>query len=183
MCLSSFYSAGIHPWQLTERDAEEQLAYLQKLLVEERLVAVGEAGLDKLTAAPMELQVRILGKQVELSEKYELPLIIHCVKAMDELLALRKECAPKQPWIWHGFRGKPEQAKQLLQKGFYLSFGMHYSSEAMNVVPDSRLFLETDDSPVDIEDVLRDAAKVRGVEVETLQAIVRKNIQDIFFRA
>lgn len=50
----------------------------------------------------------------------------------------------------------------------------------MNVVPDSRLFLETDDSPVDIEDVLRDAAKVRGVEVETLQAIVRKNIQDIF---
>ena len=65
----------------------------------------------------------------------------------------------------------------------YLSFGMHYSSEAMNVVPDSRLFLETDDSPVDIEDVLRDAAKVRGVEVETLQAIVRKNIQDIFFRA
>jgi TatD DNase family protein len=53
----------------------------------------------------------------------------------------------------------------------------------MNVVPDSRLFLETDDSPVDIEDVLRDAAKVRGVEVETLQAIVRKNIQDIFFRA
>ena len=41
LCLSSFYSAGIHPWQLTERDAEEQLAYLQKLLVEERLVAVG----------------------------------------------------------------------------------------------------------------------------------------------
>ena len=60
---------------------------------------------------------------------------------------------------------------------------MHYSSEAMNVVPDSRLFLETDDSPVNIEDVLRDTAKVRGVEVETLQAIVRKNIQDIFFRA
>ena len=178
-----FYSAGIHPWKLTERNAEEQFELLQQLLVKEQFVAVGEAGLDKLTAAPMELQVRILGKQVELSEKYELPLIIHCVKAMDELLALRKECAPKQPWIWHGFRGKPEQAKQLLQKGFYLSFGMHYSSEAMNVVPDSRLFLETDDSPVDIEDVLRDAAKVRGVEVETLQAIVRKNIQDIFFRA
>ncbi len=86
LCLSSFYSAGIHPWQLTERDAEEQLAYLQKLLVEGRLVAVGEAGLDKLTAAPMELQVRILGKQVELSEKYRLPLIIHCVKAMEGII-------------------------------------------------------------------------------------------------
>ena len=71
----------------------------------------------------------------------------------------------------------------MLQKGFYLSFGMHYSSEAMNVVPDSRLFLETDDSPVDIEDVLRDAAKVRGVEVETLREVIRRNIQNVFFRA
>ena len=85
LCLSSFYSAGIHPWQLTERDAEEQLAYLQKLLVEGRLVAVGEAGLDKLTAAPMERHVMIVGMQVELSEKYRLPLIIHCAKAMEEL--------------------------------------------------------------------------------------------------
>ena len=168
---------------MTEFDTERRLECLREQFAEKQLVAVGEAGLDKLAAAPMQLQVAVFKEQVELSEKYELPLIIHCVKAMDELLALRKECAPKQPWIWHGFRGKPEQAKQLLQKGFYLSFGMHYSSEAMNVVPDSRLFLETDDSPVDIEDVLRDAAKVRGVEVETLQAIVRKNIQDIFFRA
>lgn len=183
LCEGYFYSAGIHPWDLTEFDTERRLECLREQLAEKQLVAVGEAGLDKLAAAPMQLQVAVFKEQVELSEKYELPLIIHCVKVMDELLALRKERAPKQPWIWHGFRGKPEQAKQLLQKGFYLSFGMHYSSEAMNVVPDSRLFLETDDSPVDIEDVLRDAAKVRGVEVETLQAIVRKNIQDIFFRA
>ena len=166
LCEGYFYSAGIHPWDLTEFDTERRLECLREQLAEKQLVAVGEAGLDKLAAAPMQLQVAVFKEQVELSEKYELPLIIHCVKAMDELLALRKERAPKQPWIWHGFRGKPEQAKQLLQKGFF-----------------SRLFLETDDSPVDIEDVLRDAAKVRGVEVETLQAIVRKNIQDIFFRA
>ena len=180
-----WYSVGIHPWYIASFAASlnDSKARFEELLDHPQVLAVGEAGLDKLAAAPMQLQVAVFKEQVELSEKYELPLIIHCVKAMDELLALRKERAPKQPWIWHGFRGKPEQAKQLLQKGFYLSFGMHYSSEAMNVVPDSRLFLETDDSPVDIEDVLRDAAKVRGVEVETLQAIVRKNIQDIFFRA
>ena len=120
---------------------------------------------------------------MEFAEKYELPLIIHCVKAMDELLALRKERAPKQPWIWHGFRGKPDQAKLLLQIGFYLSFGMHYSSEAMNVVPDSRLFLETDDSLLDIEDILCQAARVRGVEVEALREVIRRNIQNVFFRA
>ena len=58
-----FYSAGIHPWKLTERNAEEQFELLQQLLVKEQFVAVGEAGLDKLTAAPMELQVRRFEKQ------------------------------------------------------------------------------------------------------------------------
>ena len=173
LCEGYFYSAGIHPWDLTEFDTERRLECLREQLAEKQLVAVGEAGLDKLAAAPMQLQVAVFKEQVELSEKYELPLIIHCVKAMDELLALRKERAPKQPWIWHGFRGKPEQAKQLLQKGFYLSFGMHYSSEAMNVVPDSRLFLETDDSPVDIEDVLRDAV---SSEAPLLQRYVIRRV-------
>ena len=64
---------------------------------------------------------------------------------------VKKEFQPKQAWIWHGFRGKPEQAKQMLDKGLYLSFGEFYSDEAMRVVPDDRLFLETDDSELDIE--------------------------------
>ena len=182
LCLSSFYSAGIHPWQLTERDAEEQLAYLQKLFVEERLVAVGEAGLDKLTVAPMELQVRMFGKLVELSEKYRLPLIIHCVKAMDELLAVRKKLNPAQPWIWHGFRGKPQQAGQLIKNGIYLSFGAHYSEETVKGVPVGRLFLETDDSPVDIEEVLKQVAKARSTDAEELRQAIRENIQKVFFR-
>ena len=126
-----FYSAGIHPWKLTERNAEEQFELLQQLLVKEQFVAVGEAGLDKLTAAPMELQVRMFEKQVELSEKYRLPLIIHCVKAMDELLAVRKKLNPAQSWIWHGFRGKPQQAGQLIKNGIYLSFGVHYPEETV----------------------------------------------------
>ena len=94
LCEGYFYSAGIHPWDLTEFDTERRLECLREQLAEKQLVAVGEAGLDKLAAAPMQLQVAVFKEQVELSEKYELPLIIHCVKAMDELLALRKECAP-----------------------------------------------------------------------------------------
>ena len=182
LCLSSFYSAGIHPWQLTERDAEEQLAYLQKLLVERRLVAVGEAGLDKLTATPMELQVRMFGKQVELSEKYRLPLIIHCVKAMEELLAVKKELRPVQPWIWYGFRGKPQQARQLMENGIYLSFGEHYPEQTVRTMPVDRMFLETDDSPVDIEEVLHRVARTRGTDVEELRQAIRENIQKVFFR-
>ena len=170
-----FYSAGIHPWKLTERNAEEQFELLQQLLVK-------EAGFDKLTAAPMELQVRMFEKQVELSEKYRLPLIIHCVKAMDELLAVRKKLNPAQPWIWHGFRGKPQQAGQLIKNGIYLSFGAHYSEETVKGVPVGRLFLETDDSPVDIEEVLKQVAKARSTDAEELRQAIRENIQKVFFR-
>lgn len=178
-----YYSVGIHPWELTEHNAGQLLDYLRQQLRRKRLVAIGEAGLDKLAAAPIELQLAVFKEQVKLSEKYGLPLIIHCVKAMDELLAVKKEFHPQQAWIWHGFRGKPEQAVQLLKKSLYLSFGEYYPDETMQRVPDERLFLETDNSLLDIEDVLCRAAKVRGVEVETLRDMIHRNIQNVFFRS
>lgn len=178
-----FYSAGIHPWDLAEEyDAEELLKSLSALFTSRQLVAVGEAGLDKLAIAPMGFQIEMFEKQVLLSEELRLPLIIHCVKAMEELLAVKKKLHPAQPWIWHGFRGKAEQAVQLIKNGIYLSFGIHYPEKTLNAVPVERLFLETDDSPVDIEDVLRGAARVRGVGEEELRREIVENIQKVFFK-
>ena len=170
----SYYSIGIHPWEVRESNVSQQLSFLQQQLQRKQFVAVGEA---------MELQLAVFKEQVKLSEKLGLPLIIHCVKAMEELLGVKKESRPQQPWIWHGFRGKPEQAVQLLKKGFYLSFGEYYPDETMQIVPDERLFLETDDSLLDIEDILCQAARVRGVEVEALCEVIRRNIQNVFFKA
>lgn len=178
-----YYSAGIHPWDLTGADAGRQLGLLRELLEAKRLVAVGEAGLDKLAGASMEFQSAVFKRQIELSEEYGLPLIIHCVKAADELLALKRELHPVQPWIWHGFRGKPEQAEQLLRKGFYLSFGGRYPERTMKAVPDGRLLLETDDGPESVEEILCRAATVRGVGREELRMIVCNTVRDIFFRA
>ena len=170
-------------FELYNCNVSQQLSFLQQQLQGKQFVAVGEAGLDKLAEASMELQLAVFKEQVKLSEKLGLPLIIHCVKAMEELLAVKKESRPQQPWIWHGFRGKPEQAVQLLKKGFYLSFGEYYPDETMQIVPDERLFLETDDSLLDIEDILCQAARVRGVEVEALREVIRRNIQNVFFKA
>lgn len=178
-----YYSIGIHPWELTLSTMKEQQDFIISQLPDKRIVAIGESGLDKLTETPMELQRMAFIMQITLSEQYSLPLIIHCVKAMDEMLAVKKKFNPKQPWIWHGFRGKPEQATQLLKQGFYLSLGEHYSDETMKLIPDDRLFLETDESLLDIEDILRRAAEVRGVGVEALRETIRRNIQNVFFKA
>lgn len=186
-CDAPFCSIGIHPWDLTAENSERLWDVLQRELERRKsenrpCVAIGEAGLDKLAAAPMELQVEIFERQVALSEDCRLPLIIHCVKAVDELLAVKKRLAPLQPWIWHGFRGKAQQASQLLRHGFYLSLGEHYSQEAMRAIPASRLFLETDESALDISNIIRRAAEVRGVDAECLQETLRENVQKVFFK-
>ena len=178
-----YYSIGIHPWELTMANVEEQLIFMINQLPDKRIVAIGECGLDKLTEISMEFQRVAFIMQITLSEQYGLPLIIHCVKAMDEMLAVKKRFRPIQPWIWHGFRGKPEQATQLLKQGFYLSLGEHYPDETMKLIPDDRLFLETDESSLDIEDILRRAAEVRGVGVEALRETIHRNIQNVFFKA
>lgn len=177
-----FHSAGIHPWRLEKGETDGLWNRVETLCRAGEVVAVGETGLDKLTDVPMPEQLAVFRKHVELSERCGLPLIVHCVKAMSELLAVKKELCPRQPWIWHGFRGKPAQARQLLNHGFYLSFGEHYQEGAMLEVPDERLLLETDDSVVGIEELLRRAAKVRGVEQQQLSQVVGKNIRKLFFK-
>lgn len=178
-----FYSVGIHPWELSENNMKKQWGRMKQLQTSKQIIAIGEAGLDKLAQAPMDLQLPIFKAHVDVSETLKRPMIIHCVKAMEELCAVKKEFRAKQPWIWHGFRGKPEQVKQLLKLGFYISFGEYYPDEAMMAVPAERLFLETDNSRLDIEILLQRAAKVRGVEVEALRETIQENVQNVFFKA
>lgn len=174
-------SVGLHPWYLQEEAVDGQLKTLERLLACRQVVAVGEGGLDRLAAAPMALQLRAFRAQVALSERYRLPLVIHCVKAVDELLAVRKQLRPQQLWIWHGFRGKPQQAVQLLQQGFYLSLGEHYSADALRVIPADRLLLETDESACGIEVLVKRAADVRGVGEDELRTTLRQNVRRLFF--
>ena len=57
--------------------------------------------------------MEVFREHVKLSEMLRKPLIVHCVKAVDELLAIRKEMGVTHPWVLHGYRGGPEQAEQL----------------------------------------------------------------------
>jgi TatD DNase family protein len=76
---------------------------IEEKLKDENCFALGECGLDKITASDFELQKVVFKKQIQLSEKHQKPLIIHCVKAHQELIEIKKELKPKQVWIFHGF--------------------------------------------------------------------------------
>lgn len=177
-----YYSTGIHPWSLKAPMPEPAWQRLEEQCADCRMLAVGEAGIDKLAKAPLPLQIEAFKRQAQIAERHERPLIVHCVRAMEELLAVRRELRPRQPWVWHGFRGKAQQAAQLLKAGFFLSFGERYAEDALAMMPPERLFLETDESRLPIGDILQNAACVRSIPAEELQKIVRKNIQNVFFK-
>lgn len=134
-----YYSAGTHPWNAGTDDAVDSLPESP------RIVAVGEVGLDKAQGTPLDIQQKELLKWIEISENRELPLILHIVRAFPEIITLKKRLSPKQPWIIHGFRGKPQLASELLRHGFYLSIGEKYNPDAVAVIPRDRLLLESDE--------------------------------------
>lgn len=147
----TWLSVGIHPWDVGPAQKAGQLprllALLAGALARPDVVAIGEAGLDKLATAPMELQTDVFLQQARMAEETGKPLVIHLVKAQAELLAAHRMLRPTVPWILHGFRGKAQLATDYLRHGFWLSFGEHWQAEALRTVPSDRLLLETDDCP------------------------------------
>lgn len=162
-----YISVGLHPWHLGH-DWQTQFHLLSKLAVEKRVMLIGEAGLDKVCRTGFTLQQEVFRCQALLAGKIGKPLIIHCVKAWQEIVALHTELRPSVPWIIHGFRGKPELAKELLQHGFHLSFGEHFNFESVIITPLERLCTETDESKLDIETIYWKLAQAKGITVEEL---------------
>lgn len=175
-----YLSAEIHPWHLTAENLSCQIERMENMLSDSRVLALGEVGLDKLTECPYPIQIKAFEEIVSISEAYGKPLIIHCVKSVDELIAIRKKMRPALPWVMHGFRGKPQQADSLLRHGFYLSFGEHYNSQVMKEIPIERLFLETDESNVPIDELYNRAAAIRHISAEELKLAVLHNVNNVF---
>ena len=112
---------GIHPWHLTESNADGHWQWLVEMANRPQVVAIGEGGLDKLKGPSLVLQMDVFKRCVLLAEERSLPLIIHAVKCSNELIRLKKELRPVQPWIIHGYRGNPQITKQMAKVGFMFS--------------------------------------------------------------
>lgn len=176
----TYYSLGIHPWKIDEHLLADNLRYIEDNAWFECVKAIGECGLDRSTHTPWDLQMQAFRAQITISEKVKKPLIIHCVKAFDDLIALKKAIKPEQAWIIHGFRGKPEQMLQLIRWGFCLSFGIQFNSESMKQLPLDHLFLETDDTGEPLNLIYNHAANVLDIPEINLIDQLEKNFAQRF---
>ncbi len=183
-----YYSYGIHPWALDSADfqMETALKKLKERLKTPNVIALGEAGLDKMHKASFEQQIDLFERQIALSEALKKPMILHDVKSHNEILALRKKHKAKQPWILHGFSGTEQDIQQLMGQGLYLSVGeslMHPERRIYNsfkYIDLDYLFLETDMAEIGIEKVYAVAAILLETDLLELRTRIFANFARIF---
>ena len=176
-------SVGIHPWYGKLEDLPKNMKYLNVLARQQNVKLIGECGLDKLKGEAMESQLQMLEMQMGLAEELQKPLILHCVKAFDELIALKKRLQPSVPMIVHGFNKKLEMAQQLVNQGFYLSFGAAVlKSEDVALALekiDAPFFLETDEAEVNIKEIYTKVAEIKKIAVDELKDVIFANWKKI----
>lgn len=179
-------SVGIHPWFIDVDTIDKELSILENILQNEDCVAIGECGLDKNTEVSFRLQRAVFRKQLRLAEKYQKPVIIHCVSSFQQVIADKNALVSEDlPLIIHGFAKKVEMAHQLIDHGFYLSFGSNLlkSKTLQNAFVHSsrdRIFLETGSHDESIQEIYDYAAKLLNLSIAELNEQINANYHKVF---
>ena len=179
------FSIGIHPWHIDEATIDNDLLIIESQLQNPKCLAIGECGLDKRIEIATDLQIQVFEKQLLLAQKYAKPVVVHCVAAFQEVIAIKNKLKITVPIIIHGFSKNSETAKSLIDNGFYLSFGKYLIQNpalesVFSAVPNDRFFLETDTINQGIEEVYALAATYKKISISELHQIINQNIEKIF---
>ncbi|MCP4198089.1 MAG: TatD family hydrolase [Proteobacteria bacterium] len=189
---------GLHPWVADEAiDFQELEAYLKK----NDAVAVGEIGLDfKVVSVGRERQIEALNRQLEMAVRLDLPVLLHCRGAFQELLAILDTYRGRLKGVVHAFSRGPELAKMFVDRNMHVAFGGAVTREGAKrarrsaiAVPSNRLLLETDApsigldgvepenvEPHHVADIASALAELRGETVEKVARSTSENARDLF---
>ncbi len=197
------YSVGVHPLD-TQHWKDDTLEVLRSAaLADDRVLAIGELGLDLFRDSNLDEQLKVLRPQLELAIELDLPVIIHCRDAAKEML---KELCKLQKLgrcprgVMHCWGGEKEEMDSFLELGFYISFSgtvTFSKAEATHLcaaeVPEHRLLVETDcpflapvpmrgkrNEPAYVEAVVTRVAELRGQSVSSVADITTANARRLF---
>ena len=182
----NFYSVGLHPWHIKSSDENnKQMIMVKEALEFNHVIFVGECGLDKMASTNFEEQKRVFEAQAIMAEEFEYPLIIHCVKAYNEVLELHKKLKPTMSWIMHSYNGNIQITKQMLNKGFLFSFGENLfksnskTIESFQYLPLNTIFFETDEFDGEVEKMYQKATEIREIPIADFKMAIWENFNRI----
>ena len=177
-----FFSYGIHPWKASLR--EENFLTFEEKITNKKCLAIGEIGLDKLKGPDLTIQIVVFSKQIEISERLKLPVIIHCVRAWNELSTFYKQRKPQQVWVFHGFT-KVGILEEVLKTNMMISIGSAVLTnvllqESIKRIPDHKLLLETDEAKIDILAIYQKVCEIKKISLLQLEKIIEQNFKRTF---
>ena len=195
------YSAvGIHPDEVDCLN-EERFAWLKAQCDHDKVVAVGEIGLDYYwDKASHEVQKYWFEKQLGLAREKGLPVIIHSREAAQDTMEMMKEYAAGIPGVIHCFSYSPEMAKEYVKMGYYIGVGgvvtfknARKLKETVEQIPLERILLETDcpylapvpfrgkrNSSQYLKYVAETISELKGVPVETVIEVTEQNARFLY---
>ena len=198
-----YYSVGLHPLEAEKWEISSKSLLRSSAQQDKRVVAIGELGLDFFKSKNKAQQIDAFIPQMELAYELELPVIIHCRDAANEMIEIcndltkRGKC-PKG--VLHCWTGTPKEMKHFLDLGFYISFSgivtfpkAYEIQECAKIVPNDKYLIETDspflapvphrgkrNEPSFVENVAHFMAYLRSTELITIAQESSKNAEDLF---
>jgi len=198
-------AVGIHP-HAASTATEADITDLARLTEHPKVVAIGEIGLDFYrNYSPRDNQFRTLQWQLDLAVQLDLPVVIHCRQAHDEMLNVLHDWTSQHaerssPGVIHCFMGNTDTTRQYLEMGFYLSLGGYITypvnrdaHDTIRSIPADRLMVETDcpylapqqyrgrrNEPAYVRYTAEELARIRGVPFETLAQETTENARRLF---
>jgi TatD DNase family protein len=175
---------GLHPWIINIEKTDEDLLKLDNQFNSKVPLMIGETGLDKLKCSiDLKIQMDVFYWHLEKAKKLNRPLVLHVLKAHNEVLNILKEMKFEGTFLIHGYSGNHFEIKNYLKYNSFFSFGKYLLKDGSKAqksilhVPLDRLFLETDDDKnLNIKDVYLKAERLLGVNN------LEKQIQNNFLR-
>ncbi|QYJ87961.1 TatD family hydrolase [Shewanella mesophila] len=163
------YGLGIHPWYCNEDWQADVVSLEQYLAVNRRdlsLVAIGECGLDGFHRDNWQWQLPCFEAHLVLAQRYQLPVIIHSVKAHNEVLELLKRYPLENGGVIHGFYGGSELAKRYLNVGMKLGIGHLLLDEKAKKLPETIVNLPLTSFVIETDLALISSKKEVGIADE-----------------
>lgn len=195
-----YAAVGIHPHSAKEANGAA-MDRLRELAEEEKVIAIGEIGLDYYyDNSPRDTQIKWFKEQIKLAKEVDLPIIIHTRDASRETFDILKEDAKNHPVIMHCYSGSVEMAEEYLKLGYYISLAgpvtfknARVPKEVAEMIPLDRLLIETDcpyltptpyrgkrNEPIYVRYVAEEIAKIKGISVEELAKATSQNTKKAF---
>ena len=180
-----YYCAGIHPWDVAKLESlSQKLFNLRKVIQGKKCVALGEVGIDR-NYPDLEKQKKLMIEQLELAVEFDLPVVIHSVKAINDVLFILKKFPENLKVYLHGINLNEQELNEVNKRKYFIGLGPQFFNRSkiqkiIHSIPKDKILIETDDTGLSINQIFETLSLRLGRDSENLKFQLNSNFLNFF---